>query len=389
MEPRRRPSRVAAEALAGPGLGARGGAARSTSTVITHEYPVLHEAVAAVRRGGGARLSPRERLRARAAATRAAGELSRGPAPHRLLEPGRARVVVGRASLARGARRRRLVARRRRGAARRRDAPRRRRRAAAQPLRSLPPPGVRGGRGRGPARRARVPALPLRRGRGCSASAPRCWSGDINNDFATLEAQLPLGLNTGLSGVPYWGTDVGGFFHPIAETGELYARWFQLGAFCPVFRSHGWVWREHVPWAHGAEVEAICRAYAELRYRLLPVHLHARVAGAHAGAPADAPAGAELSGRSARVVARPRVPLGRRPARRAGHARGRDRVAGLSSGGRLVRLLDGRSATTARAASRSTRRSSGCRCTCARARSCRSARSCSTPASVRSTRSRC
>jgi alpha-D-xyloside xylohydrolase len=97
-----------------------------------------------------------------------------------------------------------------------------------------------------------------------------CWSGDINNDFATLEAQVPLGLNTGLSGIPYWGTDVGGFFHPIPETGELYARWFQFGAFSPIFRSHGWVWREHVPWAHGPEVEAICRRYAELRYRLLP-----------------------------------------------------------------------------------------------------------------------
>ena len=96
------------------------------------------------------------------------------------------------------------------------------------------------------------------------------WSGDINNDFATLEAQLPLGLSTGLSGVPYWGTDVGGFFHPVKETGELYARWFQLGAFSPIFRSHGWVWREHVPWAHGPEIEAICRRYAELRYRLLP-----------------------------------------------------------------------------------------------------------------------
>lgn len=97
-----------------------------------------------------------------------------------------------------------------------------------------------------------------------------CWSGDINNDFATLEAQIPLGLNTGLSGIPYWGTDVGGFFHPIPESGELYARWFQLGAFSPIFRSHGWVWREHVPWAHGSTVEAICRQYAELRYRLLP-----------------------------------------------------------------------------------------------------------------------
>jgi alpha-glucosidase (family GH31 glycosyl hydrolase) len=97
-----------------------------------------------------------------------------------------------------------------------------------------------------------------------------CWSGDINNDFATLDAQIPLGLSTGLSGIPYWGTDVGGFFHPVPETAELYTRWFQLGAFSPIFRSHGWVWREHVPWAHGAEVEAICRRYAELRYRLLP-----------------------------------------------------------------------------------------------------------------------
>ncbi len=97
-----------------------------------------------------------------------------------------------------------------------------------------------------------------------------CWSGDVNNDFPTLEAQVPLGLNTGLSGVPYWGTDVGGFFHSVPETGELYARWFQFGAFTPIFRSHGWVWREHVPWAHGTEIEAICRRYAELRYRLLP-----------------------------------------------------------------------------------------------------------------------
>jgi alpha-glucosidase (family GH31 glycosyl hydrolase) len=97
-----------------------------------------------------------------------------------------------------------------------------------------------------------------------------CWSGDINNTFATLEAQIPLGLNTGLSGIPHWGTDIGGFFHPMPESSELYARWFQFGAFCPSFRAHGTVWRDHLPWAHGPLVEAICRAYAELRYRLLP-----------------------------------------------------------------------------------------------------------------------
>ena len=68
-----------------------------------------------------------------------------------------------------------------------------------------------------------------------------CWSGDVNNDFPTLEAQIPLGLNTGLSGIPYWGTDVGGFFHVVPETGELYARWFQFGAFCPTDLSLAWM----------------------------------------------------------------------------------------------------------------------------------------------------
>src|SRR5207245_2063017 len=64
------------------------------------------------------------------------------------------------------------------------------------------------------------------------------------------------------------------FRHQAFAEGEAAARpeprWFLLGAFSPIFRSHGWVWREHVPWAHGPEVEAICRRFAELRYRLLP-----------------------------------------------------------------------------------------------------------------------
>jgi alpha-glucosidase len=72
-----------------------------------------------------------------------------------------------------------------------------------------------------------------------------------------------------MSGVPYWGTDIGGFY-PSALDGELYARWFQFGTFCPLFRSHGWEWRRHLPWAHGPEVEAICRRFIELRMRLLP-----------------------------------------------------------------------------------------------------------------------
>jgi alpha-glucosidase (family GH31 glycosyl hydrolase) len=96
------------------------------------------------------------------------------------------------------------------------------------------------------------------------------WTGDIDNTFATLEAQIALGLNVGMSGVPYWGTDIGGYYPTTAASGELFARWFQFGAFCPIFRAHGRVWRERLPWAYGDEIEAICRRYLELRYRLMP-----------------------------------------------------------------------------------------------------------------------
>jgi alpha-glucosidase len=97
------------------------------------------------------------------------------------------------------------------------------------------------------------------------------WSGDINNTWTVFEAQPALGLNIGLSGVPLWGTDIGGFYPTVTpQSGELFARWFQFGAFNPVFRSHGVVWRNHAPWSYGDEIEAICRAALELRYRLTP-----------------------------------------------------------------------------------------------------------------------
>lgn len=96
------------------------------------------------------------------------------------------------------------------------------------------------------------------------------WTGDVNNTFATLEAQIATGLNVGMSGVPYWGTDIGGYYPTAEASGELFARWFQFGAFCPIFRAHGRVWRERLPWAYGSEIEAICRRYLELRYRLMP-----------------------------------------------------------------------------------------------------------------------
>ncbi|MGH9400673.1 MAG: TIM-barrel domain-containing protein, partial [Terriglobia bacterium] len=74
------------------------------------------------------------------------------------------------------------------------------------------------------------------------------WSGDITSTWETLRNQVAVGINTGLSGMPYWGTDTGGFSTTPELTGELYVRWFQFSAFCPLFRSHGRTWKLRLPW---------------------------------------------------------------------------------------------------------------------------------------------
>jgi alpha-glucosidase/alpha-D-xyloside xylohydrolase len=106
---------------------------------------------------------------------------------------------------------------------------------------------------------------------------------------------VPVAVNTGLSGIPYWGTDIGGFVPTPEFLGDLYVRWFQFAAFCPLFRSHGRTWHLRLPWGwnlgdlgpeetatyrgagrppeaelHNAQVEPICRKFLELRYRLMP-----------------------------------------------------------------------------------------------------------------------
>jgi alpha-glucosidase/alpha-D-xyloside xylohydrolase len=109
----------------------------------------------------------------------------------------------------------------------------------------------------------------------------------------------------GLTGVPYWGTDIGGFVPTKEFTAELFLRWFQFGAFCPLFRSHGRTWKLRLPWGwntgdygpsemgpsavsflpkpedlHNADVERICRQYLNTRYQLMP-YLYSAVAETH------------------------------------------------------------------------------------------------------------
>ncbi len=77
------------------------------------------------------------------------------------------------------------------------------------------------------------------------------WSGDVQSRWETLKTHVPIAVNTGLSGIPYWGTDIGGFVPTAEYTGELHVRWFQFGAFCPSFRAHGRNW--HLQAAVGME----------------------------------------------------------------------------------------------------------------------------------------
>lgn len=71
------------------------------------------------------------------------------------------------------------------------------------------------------------------------------WSGDIKSSFASMKNQLAAGLNMGLAGIPWWTTDIGGFFGANVndpDFHELLIRWFEYGCFCPVMRMHGYRW---------------------------------------------------------------------------------------------------------------------------------------------------
>jgi len=114
------------------------------------------------------------------------------------------------------------------------------------------------------------------------------WSGDISASWQVFKNQIAAGLNYCVTGLPYWTLDIGAFFvkrgkqwfwNGDYEKGtedlgyrELFTRWFQMGAFLPVFRSHGTDVRREI-WNFGEPGEMFYDALVamnQLRYRLLP-----------------------------------------------------------------------------------------------------------------------
>lgn len=109
---------------------------------------------------------------------------------------------------------------------------------------------------------------------GIQRNSTAAWSGDINSDWETFKRQIPAGLNLMVSGIPYWTTDIGGFTdgNPADPAyRELFLRWFEYGAFCPIFRVHGTrSTGQNELWSYGAEAQEVLTRYDTLRYRLLP-----------------------------------------------------------------------------------------------------------------------
>ncbi len=101
------------------------------------------------------------------------------------------------------------------------------------------------------------------------------WSGDVGGTWDGFKRQIVAGLNYTITGLPYWTTDIGGFFRPgpsqytDKKYHDLLTRWYQWGVFNPIFRIHGYQ-SETEPWKYGPTVEENMRKMLGLRYRLLP-----------------------------------------------------------------------------------------------------------------------
>ncbi len=107
---------------------------------------------------------------------------------------------------------------------------------------------------------------------GQQRNAAITWSGDTFGTWDVLRRQIPAALNFSLSGIPYWSADIGGFFGGDPKDpayAELFTRWYEFGAFNPMFRVHG-TGAGKEPWAFDAATQAVLADYDRLRYRLLP-----------------------------------------------------------------------------------------------------------------------
>ena len=116
------------------------------------------------------------------------------------------------------------------------------------------------------------------------------WSGDIQSSFPSMRCQIKAGLNMAIAGIPWWTTDIGGFFGGDSTDPafhELLVRWFEYGAFCPVMRLHGYR-MPYQPqygttggaacvsgapneiWSYGKDVEKILERYIRIRENMRP-----------------------------------------------------------------------------------------------------------------------
>ena len=101
------------------------------------------------------------------------------------------------------------------------------------------------------------------------------WSGDVGGNWDAYKKQIVAGLNYTITGMPYWTTDIGGFFRPGKSQytdenyQELLIRWYQWGVFNPVFRIHGYQ-SETEPWHYSQRVQDDMQKMLNLRYRLMP-----------------------------------------------------------------------------------------------------------------------
>ncbi|MGA7710908.1 MAG: TIM-barrel domain-containing protein [Rhizomicrobium sp.] len=125
----------------------------------------------------------------------------------------------------------------------------------------------------------------------CNAAV---WSGDVASRWSDMRDQISAGVNFSMSGIPNWTFDIGGYTMErryggwdidvvpnkyakpkpadLAEFNELYTRWFEMGAFVPIFRSHGEIRRREIfeIAKKGSEIYNILAWYDRLRYRLMP-----------------------------------------------------------------------------------------------------------------------